>query len=173
MLVEWHDSRYYPRMMILTCLILLLTANGAPLLARLLPGFQHWNRPLDGGYRLIDGERLFGHHKTWRGLIAAILLTAPVAWFLNLPLWVGILFALFSMLGDLLGSFAKRRWHIAPGARAIGLDQLPEALLPLLLLKQPLGLGWYSILITALLFMVVVMLLSRIFYYLRIRKNPW
>jgi CDP-2,3-bis-(O-geranylgeranyl)-sn-glycerol synthase len=160
-------------MMILTCLILLLTANGAPLLARLLPGLRHWNRPLDSGYRLIDGERLFGQHKTWRGLFAAILLTAPVAWFLNLPLWLGILFALFSMLGDLLGSFVKRRWHIAPGARAIGLDQLPEALLPLLLLRQPLGLGWHSILITTVLFMIVVLLLSRILYYLRIRKNPW
>lgn len=173
MLVERRDSRYYPVMLILTCLLLLLAANGAPLLVRLLPGLRRWNRPLDGGYRLADGERLFGHHKTWRGVSAAILLTTPVAWFLNLPLWLGILFALFSMLGDLLGSFAKRRWHIAPGARAIGLDQLPEALLPLLLLKQPLGLGWLSILITALLFMIVVLLLSRILYYLRVRRNPW
>lgn len=160
-------------MLIITCLLLLLAANGAPILVRLLPAPGYWNQPVDGGYRLADGQRLFGDHKTWRGIVAGILLTVPVAWLLGLPPLLGALFALFSLLGDLLGSFTKRRRQLAPGARAIVLDQLPEALLPLLLLQQPLGLGWSEILIVSVLFTIIDLLLSRGLYYLRIRRNPW
>ena len=38
-----------------------------------------------------------------------------------------------SMAGDLLASFLKRRFGLKVHAQAIGLDQIPEALLPLLL----------------------------------------
>ena len=44
------------------------------------------------------------------------------------------------MLGDALSSFIKRRMGAAPGGRATGLDQIPEALLPPLVLKGIRGL---------------------------------
>lgn len=167
------DSRYHPAMTNLVCLLLLLVANGAPILVRLLPGLRRWSRPVDAGREMADGERLFGDHKTWRGVLGAILLTGIAAWMLNLPLWLGFLFAALSMLGDLLGSFGKRRLHLAPGSAAPGLDQLPEALLPLLILQRPLGLDWPDILVSILLFMLLDLVLSRGLYYLGIRRHPW
>ena len=160
-------------MIILFCLLLLLVANGAPIVARLLPVVHRWNRPLDGGYRLADGEPLFGAHKTWRGLAAAILFTAVAAGLAGYPLWLGALFGALSMLGDLLASFTKRRlgWH--SGAPAPVLDQFPEALLPLMLLAGPLALGWPSILLIAVLFTLLDWLLSRLLYHWRVRRHPW
>lgn len=32
--------------------------------------------PIDGGLKMMDGRRLLGDHKTWRGLIAAVLTCA-------------------------------------------------------------------------------------------------
>ncbi|TDY00981.1 CDP-archaeol synthase [Thiohalophilus thiocyanatoxydans] len=160
-------------MTILLCLFLLLVANGAPILVRWLPGIRHWHRPLDADHHLADGRQLFGDHKTWRGLIAAVLLTAAAGWLLNLPLWLGALFGALSMLGDLLASFIKRRRQLTPGAAAPGLDQLPEALLPLLVLYQPLGLGWQEILLVPPLFMLINVLMSRGLYRLHIRRRPW
>jgi len=40
--------------------------------------------------------------------------------------------ALMAMLGDLFSSFLKRRMGLAPSCQAIGLDQIPESLLPML-----------------------------------------
>lgn len=157
----------------LFCLLLLLVANGAPILARRLPGLRHWNRPLDGGYRLPDGEPLFGAHKTWRGMVAAILLSAVVAGLAGYPLWLGALFGALSMLGDLLASFTKRRlkWH--SGAPAPVLDQLPEALLPLIFLAGRLELGWPAILLITVLFTVLDWILSQVLYRWRLRRHPW
>lgn len=160
-------------MLVLSCLLLLLVANGAPILARLLPGARRWNRPLDGGYRLADGRRLFGDHKTWRGIAAAVVFTALAAWLLQLPAWLGALFGALSLLGDLLASFTKRRLQLAPGAAAPGLDQLPEAWLPLLALQPALGLTWLQIALIGALFMALDLLLSRILYSLGMRRHPW
>jgi CDP-2,3-bis-(O-geranylgeranyl)-sn-glycerol synthase len=153
--------------------MLLLIANGAPIVARLLPGLRRWNRPLDAGYLMADGRRLFGEHKTWRGLVAALLLTTPGAVVLGLPWWLGALFAALSMAGDLLASFIKRRRQLAPGAAAPGLDQLPEALLPLLFLAGPLQLGWHEIALISVLFVILDLLISRLFYFLGVRRHPW
>lgn len=160
-------------MLIVACLLLLLVANGAPIVARLLPGLRHWNRPLDGSYRSADRAPLFGVHKTWRGLLAALLLTTLTAMLLGMPWWLGTLFAALSMAGDLLASFIKRRRQLPPGAAAPGLDQLPEALVPLLVLSRPLQLDWQSIALITVLFVLLDLLLSRFLYYLRIRRHPW
>ncbi len=56
------------------------------------------------------------------------------------------------MLGDLSSSFVKRRLRLKLHAQVFGLDQIPEALLPLLLVQDHLGLSWLDI--TALLDML-------------------
>ena len=78
-----------------------------------------------------------------------------------------------STLGDLLSSFIKRRLKLRPSSMALGLDQVPESLLPLLLLKEPLGLTWPGILRTVVLFFVLELVLSRLLFWLRIRKTPY
>lgn len=97
--------------------------------------------PLDGGLKLIDGHRLLGAHKTWRGLIAAVLACALASALLGRSIRLGLSFGVLSMSGDAASSFLKRRLRLAPGANIPGLDQVPEALIPLVTLSGPLGIG--------------------------------
>src|SRR5690606_14542345 len=72
----------------LEALLLIMAANGAPiLLVRLLPGIRLW--PVDGGRCLQDGRRLFGHSKTWQGVWAAVGGTTLLAMLLGHAWFVG------------------------------------------------------------------------------------
>lgn len=132
----------------LQALALLIAANAIPVLVAKLMR-DRGSFPLDFGYVMRDGERLFGSHKTWRGLLSGTLGCALLAEWLGLPAWLGAAFALLSLLADAWSSFAKRRLHLKPGTDVLGLDQLGEALLPLLVFAQPLSLGpWEIVAIT-------------------------
>lgn len=156
---------------VLAALGLLLVANGAPVLAHRLLGTR-LARPLDGGRRLADGQPLLGPSKTWRGLAAALAASTLAAPAVGLSPAEGTLFGLCAMGGDLLSSFAKRRLRIPPSDSAPGLDQGPEALLPVLALRGPLALGGSGVLITVLAFLVLEVLLSRLLFRLHVRDRP-
>ena len=159
-------------MMFVQALLLLFVANGAPIIARqLLAG--RYAAPIDAGKQFVDGQPLFGCSKSWRGVVAALLLTPLVALLLGLPLIVAVQFAAYAMLGDLISSFIKRRCRIKPSGRAMGLDQIPESLLPLLLLQSQLGLVWPDIIALVILFVVLGLLFSRLLYRWHIRKRPY
>ena len=64
------------------------------------------------------------------------------------------------MSGDLVSSFAKRRLGIAASRSAPLLDQLPETLLPLLLLQPTLGFSTREMLMAALVFGIIDWLYS-------------
>jgi hypothetical protein len=64
-----------------------------------------------------------------------------VARLLQHPLALAIAFGLLSFSADTAASFVKRRLRLQPGTEIPGLDQLPEALVPLLVLSHPLGLA--------------------------------
>lgn len=120
-------------------LLLLILANSLPwLLGRVLKG--RWAAPLDLGLMLPDGRRLLGGHKTWRGAAAAACGCTIAAWLSGLHWWTGTAFAALSLLGDALSSLCKRRLAVAPGREVVLLDQLPEALLPLIALRASLAL---------------------------------
>jgi hypothetical protein len=132
----------------LHALALLIAANAIPVLIAKLSG-DRGAFPLDFGYVMRDGERLFGSHKTWRGLLSGTIGCALVAAWLGLPAWLGATFGLLSLLADAWSSFAKRRLRLKPGTDVLGLDQLGEALLPLVVFAEPLALGpWEVALIT-------------------------
>ena len=153
-------------------LILLLVANGTPVLAGKFFG-KNAAWPLDANYVMADGEPLLGESKTFRGIILAVFATALTAEILG-PGWqLGASFGALSMLGDLFSSFTKRRLGMSSGTQAPGLDQLPEALLPLAVCAESLSLPWLEVLITAGLFWVLEVVLSRILYSVHIRKHPW
>lgn len=135
-------------------LILLLVANFMPWAIGRTCG-SWWSTPLDCGLTLRDGRRLLGSHKTWRGLAAAILGCGVAAGLLRLPWWLGVEFASLSMLGDAISSAFKRRRGREPGQDDIGLDQLPEALLPLVVLRSALNLGWKQIFLVTLVFSIL------------------
>jgi hypothetical protein len=115
---------------IIKLVLLLVIANGAPVLARLLLG-RRFNQPLDRTLQFIDKKPLLGPAKTVRGIVSAIFLTALMAPLFDLSPAQGSLFALLAMCGDLVSSFIKRRLGITSSRSAPLLDQLPETLLPL------------------------------------------
>ncbi len=120
-------------------LLLLVLANSLPWIAGRLLG-RHLGLALDLGATLADGRRLLGGHKTWRGVAAGIAGCALAAAVTGLHWWTGAQFAALSLCGDACSSFCKRRLGITPGADLPLLDQLPEALLPVLVLRASLGL---------------------------------
>ncbi|MCK7543988.1 CDP-archaeol synthase [Marinobacter bryozoorum] len=152
-------------------LFLLVLANGAPVVAaRLL--HDRLSAPLDGGMRLGDGQPLFGRSKTWRGLVSGVLACAVLAPVMGLGVLFGVAFAALALGGDLLSSFIKRRMALEPSARASGLDQLPESVLPV-------GYAWWQrdfplwqATGVVLLFVTANMVFSPLLYQLGIRKQP-
>lgn len=156
----------------LELLLLIVIANGAPVIATRV--FGEWGAyPLDGGRVLVDGHRLLGHSKTWRGVLAATLATGVGAVLLN-GLWlIGVTIGIAAMLGDLLSSFIKRRLGMASSSMALGLDQMPESLLPLLAVAGRFDLSGSTIAWTVAGFVVLELTLSPIFYWLGIRNRPY
>lgn len=153
-------------------LILLLVANGTPVLAsKYLGNFAAW--PLDANLRTANGKPLLGESKTIRGLVLAVFATVISAGIFGLGWQLGALVGALSMAGDLFSSFTKRRLGMPSGSQAPGLDQVPEALLPLAVCAAPLGLQWYEVLIVTGLFWLLEVQLSRVLYPLHIRKHPW
>lgn len=153
-------------------LLLLLVANGSPILVRLLFAGRVLV-PLDGGRRFIDGRPLLGPTKSWHGLLASLLLTSLCSVLLGYAWWLGGLFGLLAMLGDALSSFAKRRLAIAPQGRAVGLDQIPESLLPLWVLHGYFSLNSGQVMLLVVLFALVEVLLSPLLYRWHIRLRPY
>lgn len=101
-------------------------ANGAPVVARKIPGIASWTTPI--------WVRAFGANKTYRGFaigVAAAIITALLQfslrnqWLfkqlteLHTSFWqsaiVGFLLGFGALFGDLVKSFVKRRIGIAPG----------------------------------------------------------
>ena len=153
-------------------LLLLITANGAPIVIRWLSGTRYaW--PVDAGLILADGRPLFGASKTLRGLLAALLCCTLLAWLLGWQPLLGLIFAAMAMLGDLLASFIKRRLAIPASGMAPGLDQIPESLLPLLAVRGVLELSWLKIIVIVLAFIILDYLLSFVLYRLHLRKHPY
>jgi hypothetical protein len=145
----------------LRALLLTITANTAPvLLCRALSGGS--GRPIDGSLKLWDGRPLFGPHKTWRGLIAGIIFTGAAGISVSVGFLAGAAFGAFALAGDLFSSFIKRRLGRPSGAWIPFIDQVPEALFPMLVLQHSLGLEQGSILGTVAVFAVLDMITSKI-----------
>jgi hypothetical protein len=65
-------------------------------------------------------------------VVLAVVATAGAAALLGLGWKIGALIGIVAMASDLLASFVKRRLGLPPSSQAIGLDQIPESLIPLL-----------------------------------------
>lgn len=119
-------------------------ANVTPILVAPLPWLKRWSAPIDGGltYR---GKRVFGSHKTWRGLVCGTIMATVTlavqqwavgewAWvrdmtaqvdYIHLPtLLVGPLFGIGVIAGDAIESFFKRQRGIEPGHGWFPFDQI-------------------------------------------------
>jgi CDP-2,3-bis-(O-geranylgeranyl)-sn-glycerol synthase len=139
---------------IIQATVLLVVANGAPVLMNKALG-RRWAWPVDNKLKLHDGHRLFGNTKTWRGLCSAVFFTALAAILIGIDPLTGLLFGALAMSGDLLASFIKRRMSCSESSRARGLDTVPESLLPIVLLKEPLALSLFDIILIVALFFLI------------------
>jgi hypothetical protein len=141
---EKADMETFDLVLIGKVLFLLTMANAAPVLGEWLFG-DKWAAPIDRGLILKDGQPLFGKSKTFRGIVLAIIVTTMSSPLIGLELLDGAMISVGAMIGDLFSSFLKRRLRMPPGSVAIGLDQIPEALLPALVAKCALPLTLFDV----------------------------
>ncbi len=151
-------------------------ANGAPVLFG-------GGRPIDGGRRFLDGKPIFGSHKTFRGFIFGIVIGTFVGWVqevlapsAGLPqgsIALGFILSLGALVGDLIGSFIKRRLDLKPGTSLPISDQIDFVLVALLfgLLVKPATLT--AALIIIFLTVPIHILVNVMAYLLRVKKTPW
>lgn len=103
-------------------------ANSSPVLFK-------GKTPMDFGKNFIDGKRLLGNGKTWRGFFGGLsvgVLISCVQYQIipsyygsfETALKLGFALSFGALLGDIIGSFIKRRANLPQGYPAIGLDQL-------------------------------------------------
>ncbi len=134
----------------------------------------------------FDGERLLGKGKTIKGFLSGLIIGFLVGVIVALiPLYpfnlsflvkikIGFLLSLGALIGDLFGSFVKRRMHLKSGSPSFLLDQLPFILFALLFI-YPYSL---SLSITAWLFIITLSLLLHVFFNwlankIGLKKVPW
>ena len=150
--------------------------------------------PIDRG-RTLNGRRLLGDGKTWRGTAGGWLAGVAVALLLrevrapvgdavgvvlpSLPFAAAVALPLGAMLGDIGASFLKRRTGRARGAPFPGVDQLDFVVgaLALGLLAAP---GWFTATFTPPVLAVVVVvtpllhvLTNAVAYALGLKDEPW
>lgn len=154
--------------------------------------------PIDGGRLFRDGRPVLGPGKSWEGFIIGVVsgvcvgclqcLAAPflldiIEQHLIMPLELypivlvsilqGFFVALGALIGDLLGSFTKRRLNISRGRSAPILDQLDFLVVALFLgmLVNPLPLFFivFLLLVTPL----IHFLANIIGYLLKLKQEPW
>ncbi len=104
-------------------------ANASPpIFAKIFPKLDY---PLDF-YLNFNDKRVFGKHKTIRGMISAMIIgevtyltelnfmhqTLP-----NLPIYYGLAMGFSALLGDAVKSFFKRQLNITPGKSWFPFDQ--------------------------------------------------
>jgi len=92
--------------------------------------------PIDLNTKFVDNKPLLGKGKTFKGAIGGIacgtIASAAVFYFLPVVsegfgtnyLLLGFLLSIGAVLGDIIGSFLKRRFNIERGQKAFLLDQL-------------------------------------------------
>ena len=153
-------------------LFLIIIANGAPIIIRQLLK-NRFNYAVDFGHKLPDNFPIFGSSKTWRGIVAALLSTSAVAWLIGQTLETGLLVAAYAISGDLTSSFIKRRLKMKTSSMAPLLDQIPESLLPALMLRHVFNLEYLSVAWLVLMFVIIELWLSHILFRWGMRNRPY
>lgn len=137
---------------------------------------------LDLGIKLRDKERLFGKGKTILGTVAGIFFGTLAAFIVNYFLVVsftqnyvllGFLVSLGAVIGDIAGSFVKRRNKIPSGHPMPFLDQL-DFLVGGMLFGASIYIPSLAGIIFAIIFTIVLHRLTNwVAFKLGLKKVPW
>jgi CDP-diglyceride synthetase len=157
---------------LLQILGMITLANSVPLIAKNILG-DRFSWPLDFGVTLGDGRPMLGRSKTIRGLVLAVFVSWLAAPLIGLGSLMGAGIGALAMAGDLLSSFLKRRLGQAASSQAVGLDQVPESLLPLLACVGGFELTLADVAVGVLVFLVGELLVSRLLFRLHLRDRPY
>ncbi|MCE4615313.1 MAG: CDP-2,3-bis-(O-geranylgeranyl)-sn-glycerol synthase [Desulfurococcales archaeon] len=150
-----------------------MVANGAPVVFK-------GRTPLDMGREFIDGKRIFGDGKTIEGFLVGVLaglvfglLEALVAFNCKF-LYVGFLGGLGAMLGDITGSFFKRRIGYERGEPLLFVDQLDFALCATIFYYLiRVEMNFYALLLIYLTIFILHVGTNRIAYDLKLKDVPY
>ncbi|MEM3521527.1 MAG: CDP-2,3-bis-(O-geranylgeranyl)-sn-glycerol synthase [Candidatus Bathyarchaeia archaeon] len=148
-------------------------ANSTPVI------FGGKGTPIDFGKKFIDGERIFGKNKTIRGFISGIAFGSIAGLIVELIFFevgftrIGLLISLGAMIGDLIGSFIKRRLKIPPGDPIFLLDQL-DFIIGAIFFAIP----FYELSLEVILLIILITLpihiLANLFaYFLKLKQTLW
>lgn len=146
--------------------------------ANAMPVLFGGGHPIDFGRSFFDGERIFGINKTMKGFLSGILFGSFVSFIEELLLMrelilLGILASLGSLLGDLLGSFIKRRLKLDPGSSLPLIDQL-DFILGALIITYPIYHFSNGMILLILLITPPIHIAGNsIAYLLKLRKTLW
>ena len=146
-------------------------ANGAPVLAG-------GGLPMDFGRNFVDGKRVLGNNKTFKGFFFGLAIGVFVGLveylvFGEYPLLFSFLSPLGALSGDLAGAFLKRRLDIAPGGLLPIIDQI-DFVVGAVLFSLPLGVVSWELAITVMLITPPIHLLTNfVAFKLKLKSNPW
>lgn len=156
-------------------------ANMTPILAARAPLLRHWNTPLDLG-RSYRGIRLFGDHKTWRGLVSGTVIGTLTGLLLfaggfhpDVPaplIAMAAAMSLGALVGDALESFFKRRRGVSTGKVWFPFDQL-DYIIGGLVFILPFGIpSWRLMLAVIVLYFGLHLLMSYVGFILKLKSRP-
>jgi CDP-2,3-bis-(O-geranylgeranyl)-sn-glycerol synthase len=167
-------------------------ANMMPVFAAFVPGLRRWNYPMDG-YRTFRGQRVFGDHKTVRGLVTGVVFATLTLWlqqtmvghsdwlaawtahvdYATLPVLIlGPLFALGALLGDAVESFFKRQRHTPPGEGWFPFDQTDYIVGAAVATAPFVQLGFWQYVWLICLWLVLHVVATVVGYYLGLKERP-
>lgn len=167
-------------------------SNAAPVFAAAIPGLKKFNAPIDGG-RKIGGHDILGPHKTWRGIIAGIIVSTVILWiqqlltanftwaefaagdvdYASLPVLIlGPAFAIGALGGDAIESFFKRRIGIKSGKSWLPFDQLDYIIGSILVSLPFVTVSFVQYLWMVIIWFTVHLAASFIGYKLGLKKEP-
>lgn len=167
-------------------------------IANAAPVFLGGGRPIDGGRVFSDGNRLFGDGKTIRGFIAGIIcgtltgvlqslfasllsqtlanyviVTPEMEHVINMNITAAFLLSIGTMIGDLLGSFLKRRTGIESGGPSPVMDQLGFVIMALIVAFPIMQPDPQYVAVLVIVTLCIHWLSSALGYLMGFKSHPW
>ncbi|MBS7635834.1 CDP-2,3-bis-(O-geranylgeranyl)-sn-glycerol synthase [Candidatus Bathyarchaeota archaeon] len=148
--------------------------------ANAIPVLAGGGLPLDLRRKFFDGKPIFGKNKTFRGFFSGLII-GTIAGFAEAAVfeeyqnigYFGFLLSLGALLGDLAGSFLKRRLGIPPGGVLPIVDQV-DFVVGALIFSIPLNiLNLELILVVLIITPPLHMATNFAAYKLGLKNSPW
>ena len=132
------------------------------------------NYPVDFGGN-FKNKRIFGPHKTFRGLFLGILFSGITSIIQLRGFRVGLIIGTGTLFGDLVGSFVKRRMGFEAGKKNLFIDEVPGSFfgISFAYIFGVLTLDIYQVLFLLILGIPLHILANKLWYRLKLKEVPW